>query len=164
MATRRRQSHLALGGGRYQDCMQLDSGDEPAEPEAKKRRSLVRGRRAPSHQSREAAALMASPAGSDAHECSFTSDLGAITHDDDEGFVFQGEPAAQPAAPCAQPAAQPAAGKAPAPGAGERNPVEFVNSFRAQIERSMQLIEQEVRGPPAPAVARAAVFSRGGRQ
>ena len=156
MATRRRQSHLALGGGRYQDCMQLDSGDEPAEPEAKKRRSLVRGRRAPSHQSREAAALMASPAGSDAHECSFTSDH----HDDDEGFVFQGEPAA----PCAQPAAQPAAGKAPAPGAGERNPVEFVNSFRAQIERSMQLIEQEVRGLPAPAVARAAVFSRGGRQ
>jgi hypothetical protein len=152
VATRRRQSHLALGGGRYQDCMQLDSGDEPAEPEAKKRRSLVRGRRAPS---REAAALMASPAGSDAPECSFTSDH------DDEGFVFQGEPAAQPAA---QPAAGKARAPAPAPGAGERNPVEFVDSFRSQIERSMQLIEQEVRGLPAPAAARAALFSRDGRQ
>ena len=40
---RRRQSHLSLG--RYQDCMEVDS-DEEVEPEAKKRRSISKGRRA----------------------------------------------------------------------------------------------------------------------
>ena len=42
---------------------------------------------------------------------------------------------------------------------------QLINEKRAQLNLlAEKLIEQEVRGLPAPAVARAAVFSRGGRQ
>ncbi|KAJ1494081.1 hypothetical protein T484DRAFT_1766576, partial [Baffinella frigidus] len=53
---------------------------------------------------------------------------------------------AQAQAQAAAPAVGGASGALPPLANGAKNPVEFVNSFRAQIEKSMQLIEQEV--PP----------------
>jgi hypothetical protein len=131
-SSRHRRTSQGNGLGRYDSSMveaSFDEDGDESEMPQKRRRSLTRT--VPNSVKPQASLSL------DASECSF-EDLD-LEDTEDHAYVYQGD-AGHPSRPTGAPASN-VAKPAPPPHA---DPVEFVNLFRSQIEKSMALIEQEV--------------------
>lgn len=135
--SRHRRTSQSNGLGRYDSSMveaSFDEDGDESEMPQKRRRSLTR---TVTNSVKPQASLTL-----DASECSF-EDLD-LEDTEDHAYVYEGD-AVHPSRPTDARAGAPASNAAKqAAVVPSADPVEFVNLFRAQIEKSMALIEQEV--------------------